>query len=176
MSTITARSPQPGDWLIARAVFRKTARVEGWRGRPAITEDEILEQLQRTEITDLDLADTFGPQWDELVVLIRRAAKLTRTEENDLEAAQAFASRDLAWDASRDAGARAARRAAIRNGDIYAAAWGSVWLSVWPVYWRAARSAAWAVSTRDLIGQNGYTREHYDVLMGPWLSVIGGIE
>ena len=44
----------------------------------------------------------------------------------------------------------------------------------------ASRAASWAASwaalatlTRDLIGKHGYTREHHDLLMGPWLEVIG---
>ena len=30
-----------------------------------------------------------------------------------------------------------------------------------------------ALLVRDLIGQHGFTQEHYDTLVGPWESVMG---
>lgn len=36
-------------------------------------------------------------------------------------------------------------------------------------------AAAWALVTRDLIGQHGYTQAHYDTLVAPWASVIGAV-
>lgn len=39
----------------------------------------------------------------------------------------------------------------------------------------AARDAAWALITRDLIGTEGYTQEHYDLITTPWRKVIGPI-
>jgi hypothetical protein len=62
-----------------------------------------------------------------------------------------------AWDA-----AGAAARAAARD-----ATWGAAW--------DAAGAATRALVVRDLIGQRGLTQEHYDVLTGPWATVIGRV-
>jgi hypothetical protein len=32
-----------------------------------------------------------------------------------------------------------------------------------------------ALNARDLIGQHGFTQEHYDALTGPWRKTIGRI-
>ena len=36
-----------------------------------------------------------------------------------------------------------------------------------------ACDVAWALVVRDLIGQHGFTQEHYDTLTRPWATVIG---
>ena len=80
------------------------------------------------DITDDMLAGTFGPQWEAIVALARRAATLTPDEAERL-------------DAARD----------------------------------AAGAAAGALVVRDLIGQHGFTQEHYDLLTAPWATVIGRV-
>ena len=62
------------------------------------------------------LADTFGPQWQPIVVLVRRAAILTSAETKALDAARA-AARAAAGDAARDA----ARALVVRDqvGDTF---------------------------------------------------------
>ena len=41
---------------------------------------------------------------------------------------------------------------------------------------RAANiAAAGVLAVRDLIGRHGFTQEHYDLLTGPWRTVIGPI-
>ena len=37
----------------------------------------------------------------------------------------------------------------------------------------AARDATEALSVADLVGQYGYTQEHHDMLLKPWITVIG---
>ena len=58
------------------------------------------------------LADTFGPQWQPIVVLVRRAAILTSAETKALDAARA---------AARDAAREAARALVVRDqvGDTF---------------------------------------------------------
>ena len=127
-------SPVPGDSHIAREVFRRRGRAEGWNDEHGRTAGEVVAYLAATEITDEELAETFGPQWREIVALVRAVSGATQQQIVDLAAA-----RDAAWAAAR------------------AAAW----------------AAARALTIRDLIGTNGYTQAHYDLLTGPWRQVMG---
>lgn len=124
------------------------------------------------DITDDMLADTFGPQWEPIVALVRRVATLTADEARDVAVAR-VATRDAAWD------------------DARASAWGVAWdakrdvagTAVWDVIWvvapyaagNAAGDAARALVIRDLIGQHGFTQAHYDILTSPWRKVIGPV-
>jgi hypothetical protein len=76
---------------------------------------------------------------------------------------------DAAW-AAAGAAARAAARAAAG-----AAAWAAAGAAAGAAAWDAARDAARAAVVCDLIGQHGFTQEHYDTLTGPWRKVIGPI-
>lgn len=141
--------PQTGDEYLIREVMRRRGHAETWNDAPGRTASDVTTYLATTpDITDTELAEAFGPQWEQIVALVRRAATLTEQEAIDLAAAWA-ATRAAAWDA-----ARAAARAAARD---------------------AARDAAWAAAVRDLIGQHGFTQAHYDLLAGPWAKVIGPI-
>jgi hypothetical protein len=120
------------------------------------------------DITDDMLAETFGPQWRQIVDLVRRAAVMTLDEADTLYAAWDAAG-DAAWDAAWDAAGDAAWGAA-RN-----AAWNAAWYAAWYAAWNAARDAAAVLSIRDLIGQHGFAQEHYDTLTAPWRRVIGSI-
>lgn len=62
----------------------------------------------KPDITDDMLAATFGPQWDAIVALVRRAATLTGNEAKAQGAA-----RGAAWDAALDAARGVARGAAL---------------------------------------------------------------
>lgn len=68
-------APQTGDEYLIREVLRKRGRAEWWNDREASAE-EVEEYLRTAEVTDADLADTFGPQWAEVVALVRRATAL----------------------------------------------------------------------------------------------------
>ena len=141
--------PHPGDaHLIEQVAIRK-----GWG--PSWNDDNDTKWtdvkalvLAGVEITDADLADTFGPQWEAIVALVRRTAVLTVDEAQQLAAA---------WDAARDA------------------AWDAARVAAWDAARVAARDAARALVVRDLIGQHGFTQEHYDTLTGPWRKVIGPV-
>src|SRR5690606_34805719 len=83
---------------------------------------------------DADLAETFGPQWQAVVSLVRRAARLTTDEAHRLDAAWDAAAlvdaRAAAWDAAfhaaRDAAYDAARTAAhIAAWDAASTTWGA---------------------------------------------------
>ena len=167
----------PGEWLIARAVARHRGHGEGWNDDPARTEGEVLEWLRTAEpITAAELADVFGPQWEQICALVLRAARLTPDEAERLAAAWAAAwdaARAAAWDAAWDAAWAAAWDAAR------AAAWDAAWAAAWDAArdaaWDAARDAARALVVRDLIGPEGFTQAHYDPLTRPWRQVIGPV-
>lgn len=126
-------------------------RAAGW--------DEIKAKVI-PDITDEMLADTFGPQWEPIVNLVRRAATLTADE-----------ARRFAWDADRGAAWDAARGAA--RGAAWDAAMDAAWGAAWGAAGDAAVGAAVALAVRDLIGQHGFTQDHYDTLTRPWATVIG---
>ena len=146
---LRACSPQPGDWLIARAVYRAQEHAENWNDAAGRTEAEVTEYLRTHPVTDDVLAATFGPNWETVVRLIRRVADMTQAE---------VAARGAARDAARDAARVAAR----------VAAWGAARGAAWDAAWDAARDAACAVVVRDLI-----TKDHYQTLTAPIRAAIG---
>lgn len=117
-------------------------------------------------VTDQMLAETFGPQWEPIVALVRRAAVLTVDELSKL-AATRTAARDAAGAATWDAAKASTRTAA------WDAAWAAVWGAAMDGAGTAATDAAWGLVVRDLIGQHGLTQAHYDRLTAPWTTVIG---
>jgi len=108
----------------------------------------------------------FGPQGVEVAALIRRAAVITAEEADQLSLA--WDAWDAAWDATwntaRDSKSWAQWDAA-RD-----AAWNAANKAAWDAEWAAA-----ALSVRHLIGDYGFTQQHYDLLTGPWRQTIGPI-
>jgi hypothetical protein len=166
--------PQPGDAYLVEQVANHQGWGPAWNDVTSTTWPMIRERLAHIEITDADLADTFGPQWEAIVALVRRVAMLTADEAALLAAAwhgTQYDARAAALDATQDD----ARDAAL-------AAWGAAWAAAldaaqdttWAA-WNAAGEAARALVARDLIGQNGFTQDHYDTLTGPWHSAIGPV-
>ena len=145
-------APVPGDWLLARAVFRQREHGEEWNDAGERTAGQVVAYLRSAEITDADLALTFGPQWQAVVALVRRASVLTPQEGKDLHAAW-DATREAAWDAAWYA-TRYAARDATRD---------------------AAQDAAQALVIRDLIGNGTFTQAHYDTLTSAWAHIIGPV-
>ena len=94
----------------------------------------------------------YGPQTAEIEAIIERLKTMTVDEVEALAAA-----RDAARKAARTAAWKAARTAA--------------WYAARDVAWDAAREAAWdailALLVKDLI-----TPEQFDLLYGPWASVM----
>ena len=159
-------APVPGD---AQLIEQVGARFGfGTFANDQAADFAAVESLIRAhaDISDDMLADTFGPQWQPIVVLVRRAAILTSAEAKALDAARTAAraaARDAALDAARDA-ARAATRAATR------AAWDAARAAARD----AALDAARALVVRDQVGDT-FTQAHYDTLTRPWATVIGPV-
>jgi hypothetical protein len=87
---------QPGEWLVVRAVMRHRDHAEEWNDEDERTEADVLGWLRTADpITDAELAEVFGPQWEPIVALIHRAAVLTEDEAKRMDAARA-ATRDAA--------------------------------------------------------------------------------
>ena len=153
--------PVPGDAHLIEQVEARLGRWStAWNDADTRTEREVVD-LARSgwDITDDDLAETFGPQWRAVVALVRRCAVMTGDESVRLGAARdaaQVAARGFALEAARDAALSAARDAAR------GAAWG------------AALDAALAVVTWDLATDDGpWTTAHRDLLIAPWREVIG---
>ena len=155
-------APVPGD---AQLIEQVGARFGfGTFANDQAADFAAVESLIRAhaDISDDMLADTFGPQWQPIVVLVRRAAILTSAEAKALDAARA-AALDAALDAARDA-ARAATRAATR----------AAWDAARAAARAAALDAARALVARDQVGDT-FTQAHYDTLTRPWATVIGPV-
>ncbi len=160
--------PIPGDAHLIERVARRQGWGTGWNDARSTTWPMVRERLAHIKVTDADLADTFGPQWAAIVALVRRASVLTADEVQRLDAARGAAraaARAAAEDAARDAAGAAAG----------AAAWGAARAAAGAAAWAAARAAAGALAVRDLIGEHGFTKAHYDTLAGPWRTVIGPV-
>lgn len=81
------------------------------------------------------------------------------------------ADREATLDAATDAAGDAARNATGADWEAaVCAAWGATTTCHAA---GAAGDAAAALSARDLIGQGGFTKTHYNMLIGPWATVIG---
>ena len=144
-------APVPGD---AQLIEQVGARFGfGTFANDQAADFAAVESLIRAhaDISDDMLADTFGPQWQPIVVLVRRAAILTSAEAKALDAA-----RDAAWAAA------------------WAAARDAAWDATLDAAWAAARDAARALVVRDQVGDT-FTQAHYDTLTRPWATVIGPV-
>ena len=123
--------------------------------------------------TQNELAKRYGPQTTQIEALLDRVRNLTDEEAEALSDAVRFADPDFwgawnatqiaAWDAARTAGRDAARDAA------WVAAWNAAGDAAWEAIWDAVQ----ALLVRDLVGQHGFTQEHYDTLVALWESVMG---
>jgi len=165
-------TPVVGDGFIAREVLRRKGHAEEWDYAYGRTQDEVVAYLAASEITDEDLAATFGPQWPEIIVMIHRASNFTRDELVTMHALQY--DRSAGW-----TGVALIAYATSRSG------WDAVWSAVWDAscsaagaaigdaHRSAAVDAALALLVRDLIGRHGFTQEHYDELTRQWRTVIG---
>jgi hypothetical protein len=173
--------PQPGDAYLIQQVANRQGWGPGWNDAETTTVDDLKSVLvDHRDITDQDLADTFGPQWAAIVVLVRRVATLTEDEIRQLAAARGAArgaawgaAWGVAWGAARGAAGDAARDAAgdAARDAARSAAWGAARGAAWGVAWAAARGLV----VRDLIGQHGFEQHHYDTLTWPWATVIGPV-
>ena len=99
---------EPGDKYLVSAVLNHRGLTTGWNDQIGRTEVEVVGAVLAlpTEVLPDELAEMFGPQWAEIVSLVRRCAVLTADEGGRLVAAwdaARDAARDAAWVAARDA-------------------------------------------------------------------------
>ena len=157
--------PVPGDAHLIEQVEARLGRWSTtWNDDDNRTEGEVVALARRGwDITDADLAATFGPQWRAVVALVRRAATLTADEAERLRAAR------VAVRAAAGAAARAAARAAAK-GAAKGAALDAAGAAAGDAAWDPAR----AVVTWDLATDDGpYTPAMRDLLLAPWVEVCG---
>ena len=178
---------KPGDFHLIEAVADRHGWGTTFNDRQSTTWHDVRDMLGRhPEITETELDATFGPNWEPIVALVRRAATLTPDETKQLDAAR-YAARDkagaAAWDAARHAARSAARdKAWNKAGDAawYAARYAArdkaghaAWYAAWYAAGAAAGAAAWALVVADLVGEHGFTQDHFDTLTAPWFQVCG---
>lgn len=127
-------------------------------------------------VRELPAHEALGPQGEHVVELIERVDALTLADARRVYSVRAAAS-TIGYVAAMAAAIHAATHAAGRAAE--SAAINAALNAARRAAKGAARDAAWevarALAVRDLIGQYGFTREHYDTLTGPWRQVIGPI-
>ena len=103
-------APVPGDAFLIEQVAGVQGWGTEWNDNGETSWSMVRDRLAHVEVTDADLEVTFGPQWEAIVALVRRAAVLTGDEAKWLFAAQEaawdavwVAARDAAWEAAQDA-------------------------------------------------------------------------
>ena len=181
----------PGDWLLAREIFRRNSHAEVWNDNPERTAEQVVTFLRTAKITDVDMELKFGPQWTAVANLVRRAASLSLSEREALLVAYDNANENT-WSAACSVVDSVVRQNLWRGTAGYSAG-AAVSIAVWevsgsimgPSLVETARNAtkdrvivdtgstAKALAVRHLIGQFGFTQTHYDVLADPWTKVVG---
>jgi hypothetical protein len=119
-------------------------------------------------VRELPAWQALGPNGEAVAALIKRCRTMTYDEAEQLSAAW-YAAGDAAWYVARYAAGDAAwdaARSAARSVAWYAAG-DAARSAAWYAAGDAARSAAWALMVKDLI-----TPEQFDLLHGPWASVV----
>jgi len=105
--------PAAGDAYLIEAVVARRGRGTDWNDSDETSYEDVVRSFQSETVwtvTDQDLEETFGPQWESIVALVRRAAVLTQDEAERLAAAL-----DAARTAARNAAGNAARALVIRD-------------------------------------------------------------
>ena len=153
------------------------------KGRPVAQGENKFGFRQLQVVRELPVRQCFGTNGDQVVALLNRCAELTADEVTRLAAAWnivrdtawniATAARIAAWDIVRDAAAAriAARNAAWDAAVAAATDWNTNARNA-AIAWDVATDIAWdaavALVVRDLIDST-----QFDILTGPWVSVIG---
>ena len=164
-------SPQPGDWLIARAVYRHRDRAEEWNDADGRTKEEVINYLRSAKIVDEDIAEVFGPEWESIVALVRRAAVLTGKEYEAFYLWQDTPSRTM-YEGWAEAIMIVRSVSAAQNRKKSETAVQAAAFDTGP---GIAADAARALIVRDLIGWGGFTQTHYDTLTQSWAHIIGPV-
>ena len=174
--------PVLGDaYLIEQVADRQGWGVD-WNDDEDRTFDDVKQKLvQHREILPHELEETFGPQWAHIMALVRRASVATEVELGIMWgvycSVTTSADGELNWIDNWSKSfvrARTVATYADRN-NARIAAQEAAWRAS-PSHVRAvAIAAAVALSTRDLIGNDGYKQADYDLLTKPWREVIGKV-
>lgn len=165
----------PGDWLVARAVFQHLGRAERWNDSPGVDRALVTATLRAVEITPDLLLATYGPQWAEVLHLVRVCAELTPAQHVDLR---------RPWTQPRaEASVHAAERmrSAGRTAQL-AAAKASVWdatraaggAAVVDVSAASAGTTAWDAATA-LVAHDLLAPADRATLVEPWNTALGGV-
>ena len=81
-------TPIPGDRHLVEQVMHRRRRADVWNDAKDRTVDEVTAYLrEHADVTDEELADTFGPQWREIVAQVRVISGATPQQLSDLAAA-----------------------------------------------------------------------------------------
>lgn len=171
-------SPDPGDFYLIRGFLRRSERGEDWNDDPERTQDEVLEVLRTVTVTDQDLQETYGPQWRQVVNLVRQAAVVTEDQILLLGAAREDARKAMSEAVRKEAKEAAWKEVlyAARETALYAARYVAGTAMDHAARRTTARTeavvaavnAAWGIVVRDVI-----SAEHFDFLYGPWAVVFG---
>lgn len=160
-------APRNGDEYLVSAVLRLRGHTERWNDSSSRKKSEVSDLLATFEINEEILAERFGSLWREVVVLARAVSGLTENQEQDVAAA---------YD-KRDIKAHGLARAALLDAiwqsprDFNDIAHSTITaIDSLLGFERAIEDASSALIMYDLIGTAGYTQEHHDTLMAPWLS------
>ena len=155
-------------WVAEQA--RLISRVEGWTP----TNLRLFAAVCAAEVLHLFESERPGDDRPRkaIEVAAARGAAWTAAAGNAWDAAW-DAARDAVVDAARDAAAAAARAAA--QVAARAVAGDAAGAAARYAARDAAWDAAWALAVRDLIGQDGFTQQHYDLLTKLWRTVIGPV-
>ncbi|MGW6260344.1 hypothetical protein [Streptomyces sp. NPDC055085] len=131
-------------------------------GRPVAQEGHKFGFRSLRVAKEIPAWQALGPNGEKVAALIARIKTVTPEEATSLGAAW-----DAAWHAARGAARGAAWHAAR------AAAWDAARGAAWHAARAAAWDAAYALTVEDLVGTGNFTTEHFDLLYGPWRTVIG---
>lgn len=140
---------KPGDWLIARAVYRAQEHAEGWNDDLGRTKHEVIDYLRSHPVTDDNLEEVFGPNWKSFVRLVRRVA-VSSGEEAD----RMMIDRSPAMVYAGTAAENAVRGTSLERGASHAC--DAVWYAAQHGTLYAAWDATIAVIVRDLITEDEY--------------------
>ncbi len=162
----------PGDAQILHQVLHHRGRAEDWNDQQGRTEDQVVGFLKRTVIDTDTLTEVFGPQYRQVLGIVRTLASAYEPDLYELSNANAKTpSRLAAYDSAWDAAHAVARDAGRDQHADYA--WNAAYNDRLPdaddSALFAAADAAAAVAVRDII-----PAEHYRTLTHAWRTVFGG--
>ncbi len=122
------------------------------------------------KITDQDFYRAFGPQWPEFVSFYYSTRNVTNEQLKLMEAM-----RPKKWRGDRWQEGWVISEDSYRYNEWHNAWWATSYVTSTGKSEGFGREVAAALVARDRIGEYGYTQKQYDVLTGPWRTIIGPI-